>query len=87
MAEETRRQRLITRHDGYNQEVKKRMVVDSKIFLNVSKYQMSCCQEVGQFSHPVDAGEERVARVEVTEGMTRDEVCTLILDACHTFYN
>ena len=48
---------------------------------------MLCCQEVGQFSHPVDAGEERVARVEVTEGMTRDEVCTLILDMCHTLYN
>ena len=35
MAEETRRQRLITRHDGYNQEVKKRMVVDSKIFKRI----------------------------------------------------
>ena len=87
MAEKTRRQRLITRHDGYNQEVKKRMVVDSKIFLNVSKYQMSCCQEVGQFSHPVDAEESRVVSVEITEAMTRDEVCTLIMDMCHTLYN
>ena len=35
LAEETRKQRLINRHGGYTQEVKKRMVVDSKIFLNV----------------------------------------------------
>ena len=48
---------------------------------------MSCCQEVGQFSHPVDAEESRVVSVEITEAMTRDEVCTLIMDMCHTLYN
>ena len=36
--------------------------------------------------HPVEEGEERVVSVEVTPTMTRDEVCTLILDACDTFY-
>ena len=44
-------------------------------------------QAVGQFSHPVEAGEERVVSVEITGSMTRDEVCTLILNACDTFYN
>ena len=43
-------------------------------------------QAVGQFSHPVEAGEERVVSVEITPTMTRDEVCTLILHTTNTLY-
>ena len=43
-------------------------------------------QAVGQFSHPVEAGEERVVSVEITGSMTRDEVCTLILHTTNTLY-
>ena len=43
-------------------------------------------QAVGQFSHPVAAGEERVVSVEITGTMTWDEVCSLILHTTNTLY-